>query len=121
MIFDELTKLLVENHALVLLSGSLNDITYMLKFAECRKLPGVVVENAALCLLVVLPNNRYASEGCCKTFVGRIPNGSFLDSELWRAPKMNLASSLHEVLVVEEVHEYQRVGAESFRKHDCFV
>jgi hypothetical protein len=34
---------------------------------------------------------------------------------------MNLASRLHEVLVVEEVHGYQWVGAEPFRKHDRFL
>jgi hypothetical protein len=79
--------LLVENHTPVLLSCHLGDIMQVLEFVECRKLVGVVVVDVALSLLVIPPNDRHASEGCCKTFVSRIPDGSFLDSELSGGPQ----------------------------------
>ena len=99
-------------------SSSSDDITQMLKFIECRKLVAFVVVNVALCLLVILPNDRHASEKCCEAFDRRVPGGRFLDSEFWWIPKVNLASRLHEVLVVQKLHERQRVCGESCCQRD---
>jgi hypothetical protein len=82
----------------------------MCEFVAWCKLPAVIVQNAALCLFEILPDDRNSNEEFCKAFSSRIPNSVFLDCDLWGVPEMNLANRLSEVLLVEERNGYQRVS-----------
>jgi hypothetical protein len=127
MSLDELSKLLMENHSLALLSSHPGNITKMCEFVELWcELPAIVVKDVALGMFEVLQIIAIRAKDVASPLVAGFQIAFFLIAISGgpQRPKMNLATRLSEVLLVEERNEYQRVGAKSCRQNDrlaCFA